>query len=684
VTLAAVAADVGGTFTDVITAEQDGTLRHRKLPSTGPEFDRAVVEGLGGAAGERAGDVLRVLHATTAGTNAVLERQGGPAGLITTAGFRDVLEIGRLRTPNIYDLGWRKPPPLVSRSHRLEVTERLDASGAVVTPLDEGSVEEPLDRLVEDGVGSIAIALLHSGVDPRHERELARWLTNRYPNLFVTLASDLVAEPGEVERSSTAALNAYLHPVVAHYLSRLDVGLQSRGFRCPLYILQSSGGLMSVDRAIREPVATLESGPAAGALAASSIAREMGIDEVVSFDMGGTTAKASLIHRGRPQYGNEFSVGSEVSAVSRLLRGGGYVVRLPVIDLAEVGAGGGSIAAIDGGGGLLVGPRSAGADPGPACYGRGGTEPTVTDANLVLGLISPAGLAAGGVAVDVDAAARVLFDRVAKPLGLSLAEAAWAVHTVADHRMAAALKAVTTERGRILGRHTMVAFGGSGPLHAATLADVLGMGRVVVPDLAGVLSARGLLTAPAEVSAARSIGRRLNDVGDLSGFIAEMRTPLEESLRSIGFSYEQFSAVMSFEMRFPGQVSDIRVEHEGDDIPTISVLETGFRELHDEAYGHSPDREPWLTTLRLALRATWEVAPYRGRRSDSDTALAARTVWIDAREAVQATVHNRSQIEQRGQLVGPFLVDDPDTTTFVPPGWAARCDGAMNLILERT
>ncbi|HJQ94258.1 MAG TPA: hydantoinase/oxoprolinase family protein [Acidimicrobiia bacterium] len=681
--LRAIAADVGGTFTDLIGFTEDGSTVYAKVPSTPPDFENAVLDGIAVLVGDRPGGVKRVLHATTAGTNAVLERTGGPAGLLTTSGFRDVLEIGRLRTPEIYNLGWEKPPALIPRRSRVEVEERLDADGSVHIELDPVSAAEEIARMIDLGVRSVAVSFLHSSANPGHERAMRDWLAEHHPDVFVTLASELVADPGEFERASTAALNAYLQPVVSAYLRQLAEGVERLGIVAPVYVMQSSGGLISADLAANQPVATLESGPAAGALAAADVARACDEQRVVALDMGGTTAKAALIEGGSPTYGTDFSVGTAVSAVNRLLRGGGYVVRLPVIDLAEVGAGGGSIASTDGGGGILVGPRSAGADPGPACYARGGSEPTVTDANMVLGLISAEGLAAGGVDADPDRAEAVIMEKLGDPLGLTLGESAWAIHTVANHQMALALRAVTTERGRTASDYTLVAFGGSGPLHGATLAASLGIKRVIIPAYAGVLSARGLLTAPAELSSRSAVFRPLVEVADeLVGMVEDMTASLVERMKPLGFDSDAIDRLVSYDLRFSGQGSTLTIDSAGIALEPENVLEE-FRRSHRDTYGHNPDGEVLLVAITVAVTGSWpeEFAS----ATTANRGASSRVVLVDPDRPVDVAVVTRFQVTDSGEsLKGPALVDDPDTTTYLPPGWimSAASDGS-SLLLEQ-
>ena len=393
--------DVGGTFTDVILHGAEGHVTFRKLLSTPPHYDQAVVAAVSGLA---AGPVAEVVHGTTVATNAVLERRGSPTALVTTAGFRDVLELRRLRIPHMYDLFWRKPPPLVERRLRFELNERVAADGTVVRRLDEEESRALAARLRATGVESVAVCFLHSYLYPEHEQRFGAILAEELPEANVSLSSEILREQREYERSATTVVNAYVRPLMSSYLDRIRTGLDELGIDGPLQIMQSSGGVMTADDAKERPVFALESGPAAGVVAALGMGRRLGVDNLLSFDMGGTTAKASLIEGGAISRGREYEVGGSMSAGSRLIRGAGELLRIPTIDIAEVGAGGGSIAWIDPAGGLQVGPRSAGADPGPACYGRGGVEPTVTDANVLLGYM-PAGPVADGQ-ISISASAR--------------------------------------------------------------------------------------------------------------------------------------------------------------------------------------------------------------------------------------------------------------------------------------
>lgn len=680
-----VGADVGGTFTDVVTVSEDGTVSAHKVPSTPHAFDEAVVEGVVGAcadAGTDLGAVRDLRHGTTVATNAVLQRSGPLTALITTRGFRDVLELGRLRTPALYDLDWRKPTPLVERRHRLEVDERTDAAGRSVTAPDLDALEPQLRAVVDEGVTSIAVSLLNAYASPEHEEEVAAWLADRFPELDVTVATRFVREIGEYERTSTAATNAYLRPVVAHYLDRLDEGLREKGSTVPVFVMQSSGGMMPVAESSRFPAHLLESGPAAGVLAAADVARSAQLDPVISFDMGGTTAKASLIEGNAVTFTNEFSVGSDVSSASQLLKGGGYTVHLPVVDLAEVGAGGGSIARVDAALGLHVGPQSAGADPGPACYSRGGDRPTVTDANLVLGYVNSDGLRAAGIDVDESKARAAIAHHVAEPLGLSVEDAALAVHAVADRQMSRVLRAVTTERGRDVSTHTIVAFGGSGPLHAVTMAETVGVRSVVVPPLAGLFSAVGLLTAPFELTTSQTVGTLLRptSVTELRRVVGEAAQAARERFVDSGADTSDLEVRQVLDLRYTGQASELPITlHDDLSEAYVTALVEDFHRLHKSSYGHALPKDVEVVRLRTTVT---------GGRPARMAQVTPSAVGVTTTRAVRfAGWAGDAAVLRRGDLAGgtvdgPFLVDDPDTTTVVPPGWSGWLDDRGNIRLE--
>ncbi len=680
---ARVGADVGGTFTDVILHGADGRVVVRKLLSTPPSYDRAVVEAVGELVGD--GAVLEVVHGTTVATNAVLERRGSLTALVTTAGFRDVLELRRLRIPHMYDLFWQKPPPLVERRFRFEVDERVTADGTVERPLDEAECRTLAVRLRESGVVSVAVCFLHSYLYPEHEQRFGAILAEAFPAATISLSSSILREQREYERSATTVVNAYVRPLMASYIDRIRTGLDAIGLAGPLSIMQSSGGVMTSDDAKERPVFALESGPAAGVVAARGMAERLGIENLISFDMGGTTAKASLIEGGAISRGREYEVGGSMSAGSRLIRGAGELLRIPTIDIAEVGAGGGSIAWLDPAGGLQVGPRSAGADPGPACYGRGGVEPTVTDANVLLGFM-PAGAVAGGQIEISRERAEEAVERVAGPLGLTALQAASGIHRIANSRMVRALRSVSSEQGRDPRDFALIAYGGSGPIHACGLAEELGVRTILVPAAAGLFSAVGLLFARPEFHEVRTCHLDIDstDPAGPAALFAELKAQLDPVLEGRpGVEW-----VRSADLRYGGQSWEVEVElpKRPLDREVLAELRERFEREHERLYGVRDQPGSPVETRALRLTALGESAAtssFRLEETRSEPATATRRVSFDAEE-LDVAVRLRSWLGPTSEP-GPLLVDEYDTTVVVRPGWSVRRDaGTDTLILERS
>ena len=502
-----IAADIGGTFTDIALTLPDGTIATHKVLSTPADYAAAVVDGVRDLLkrwGVKGSEVSEVLHACTVATNSILEGKGARTALLTTRGFRDVLELRRVRVPKLYDPLWVKPTPLVPRNLRFEVTERLGPDGEVILPLDEAELDRVIAEIGRARVEAIAVCFLHSYANPDHERRVGARLRKAFPEAFVTLSIDILPEIREYERTSTTVVNAYVGPPVKAYVGALAKRLKDDGVAGRLLVMQSSGGILDAPTVMEQPARIVECGPAAGVIGAARVAAAAGMNDVLTLDMGGTTAKASLIEGGKIAHTDEYEVGGGISLSSRLVKGAGYALKLPVIDISEVGAGGGSLVKFDRGGGLKVGPESAGAAPGPACYGLGGTEATVTDANVMLGFVNPKALAGGTVPIDAGKARTAIEEKVARRLGTSVEAAAWSVFEVASSTMMRALKAVSTYRGRDPREFGLVAFGGNGGVFGPHLAKELGIARVIVPPAAGVLSAIGLLVS--DVAFGRSRG----------------------------------------------------------------------------------------------------------------------------------------------------------------------------------
>jgi N-methylhydantoinase A len=690
--MVSIGVDIGGTFTDLVLARGDGTLVVSKVSSTPDDPGRAVVQGLADLL-QRArvapGDVGEVVHGTTVASNAILQKQGARTGLLTTKGFRDVLEIGRIRTPEMFDLTWDKPAPLVPRRWRLEVDERIAADGTIVRPLDGAGVLAAADRAVAAGVTSVAICFINAYRNPVHEQEAERLLRERHPALDVTASYRVLPEIKEYERTSTTVVNAYLRPIMRGYLDTLEAGLRRLGVQAPLLVVASNGGVMGAAAAGDKPVFVVGSGPAAGVVGAARLGGAAGVPNLIAFDMGGTTAKASLVEDGRVSLTSEYEFREGLSTSSRFVKAGGYMLKVPAIDVAEVGAGAGSIAWIDAGGLLRVGPESAGALPGPACYALGGERPTVTDANVVLGLLNPAFLAGGELPLDAGRAHAALRREVAEPLGMTLEEAAHGVRQVANASMARAVRSVTIERGRDPRDLTLVAFGGSGPVHAVDLARALEIRRVLVPVSPGVFTAVGMLASDLEHHFVRAHASTLDalDVAAASAALADMAREARAALAA-----ERADGVLEFsvDLRYPGQGSELTIPLAGDAFTpaTVPALRAAFRMAYEAAYGYSTDEEPELVNVRLVA-----IAPRAGRLDPAGLGAsdavdgscgggAGRTrpvAFSRGAARVSTPVVGRGAIT--GPRPGPLIVESYDSTVVVPPDCTVAPDAAGNLVI---
>lgn len=693
-TTARVGADVGGTFTDIVLVDAHHGVALRKLPSTPDDFGRAVVDGVANLLPTHAvppqavGDVV---HGTTVATNTILEFKGAVTGLLTTRGFRDVLELRRLRVPKLYDLFWDKPRPLVERALRLEIDERIDSNGQVLQPLDLTQAEQAAAYLVAQGVQAIAVSLLHAYANPAHEQAIGEMLRGRWPQLSVSLSHEVLPIIREYERTSTTVINAYVQPLVAHYVQSLRGQLDAEGVTAPLLIMQSNGGVMSDVAAAMKPAYIVESGPAAGVIASVGLARQLGIDNVITFDMGGTTAKASVVERGIPDFTSEFEVAAGISLASKLSSGGGYALSVPFIDLSEVGAGGGSIVWIDPGGAPKVGPHSAGARPGPVCYALGGTQPTVTDANVVLGYINPTSLLDGAMPIDAEAARRVLQEQVADVLGLSLLDAAYGVHQLANASMIRAVKAVSSQRGRDPRKFTLFAFGGSGPVHAAGLARELEIGRIVVPRAPGFFSAFGLLAADLEHHAVRTFMRRTAtlDLAELGAAFAALERRCRADLGRDDLQAEQIQVERWVEMRYVGQAFELPVAAPLGDLEQhhVATFEQDFHSIHERTYGHRTDNVMEIVNLRVICRAPIEasaptspppVPATNGRSAPRHV----RPAYFGPEWGLCETPVVRREHLTSEAARGPIIVEEYDATVVVPPGCSAARDHLGNIVIE--
>jgi N-methylhydantoinase A len=683
--------DIGGTFTDVALEIGDRRYTGKGLTTTrAPEEGvLAILGAVIAEAGIAPGDVRLIIHGTTLATNALIERKGANTALLTTEGFRDVVEIRHENRFEQYDINIDLPPPLVPRRLRLPIRERIDAHGEVLVPLDDDSIARAIETLAAQKVGAVAVGLLHSFTNPDHERRVGEALARRLPDVSVTLSSDVSPEMREYERFSTACANAYLQPLIGSYLQQLERGLERAGFRCPMLLMTSGGGITTTGTAIRFPVRLVESGPAGGAIFAACIARQNALDQVVSFDMGGTTAKICFIDQARAQTARAF----EVARIYRFVKGSGLPLRIPVIEMVEIGAGGGSIASVDTLGRIAVGPQSAGAEPGPVCYQRGGSEPTVTDADLVLGRIDPATFSGGKMPLDAAGARHAIAGQVGGKLGLAVELAALGISEVVDENMANAARVHGIESGKDLRPRTLIAFGGAAPLHAARVAEKLGIGRVLIPANASVGSAIGLLRAPVayEIVRGRIMQLANLDAVAVNRLLAEMRAEAEEIVRR-GAPAAELTEQRSAFMRYRGQGHEIAV--------TLPVRDfapgdrTTIRELFEEAYRRLysrfiPDAEieilSWLVSVSapaegalavpLASRRTGEAEPKaRDRRPVFDP---------DSGEFLQVPIYWRDDLVPGARLAGPAVIAENDTSTVVSPLFDATIDQFGYIVLTR-
>lgn len=684
-----VGVDIGGTFTDFVFQRPDGLLDRRKRPSTPADYSQAIVEGVAEYCAQAKlapAQVVEVVHATTVATNAILERKGARTALITTEGFRDVLELRRIRIPLAYDLSWQKPPPLVRRALRLPVRERMDSRGKVLQPLDLEGLDRAIDELAAAQVEAVAVCFLHAYRNPQHERTAGERLRRRLPGVQVSLSSDVLPEMLEFERTSTTVVNAYVAPLIARYLERLRGALARREVKAPILVMQSNGGLISASSAAERPVTIIESGPAAGVIAALRVARECGFANVITLDMGGTTTKASIIERGEILRGSEYEVGASVSVSSRLMRGNGYLLRIPVIDISEVGAGGGSIAALDTGGSLRVGPHSAGAVPGPACYGQGNERPTVTDANLLLGYISSTSLAGGTLQVDPELAETAVRRELAEPARLSLLDAAHGIHIVANSNMVRAIKSVSVERGRDPAEFVMMAFGGAGPIHAAGVARTLGIRQVLIPPAPGVFSALGLLHAEVEHHAARTVltPTGAGAMAPVEAALEEMRADLLARLREEGFDPARAEIARFADLRYRGQSSELTLPIADGALSecALRALEERFEQEFERTYAHRGDTKAFeLVTVRLVMRVPRALQHGTDWAAEAQAQHARRSVYFGPEHGCLDTeVLSRRSLGAAPRR-GPLLIQEYDTTIVVPPDCEARVDRHGNVVI---
>jgi N-methylhydantoinase A len=673
--------DVGGTFTDfVLTDERSGETGFHKVPSTPHDPSEAIATGIEALLKKgsiNAADVSHIGHGTTVATNLIIERKGAATGLITTRGFRDVLEIGRQTRPHLYDYSVGKPKVLIAREHRIEVPERIDAQGNVLVALDESAVRAAARKLHDAGIQAITICFLHAYRNPVHEQRAKAIVTEEAPGAYISISSEVLPEFREYERLSTTALNASVGPKMAHYLERFLARVHNLGIARAPSTIHSNGGLMSIETVRQFPVRTCLSGPAAGVIGAAAVGRTIGFPNLVTFDVGGTSTDVSLIHEGVPLF-------TSTRAVA------GYPVRTPMVDIHVIGAGGGSIAAIDDAGSLKVGPHSAGALPGPVSYMRGGTEPTITDAEVALQRLNPVALLKGRMPVDAEGARRVIKQRVAAPLSLSIEDAAEGIIRIANANMARAIRSVSTERGYDLGEFALYAFGGAGPLHALEVAEECGIGTVIVPQEPGTMCARGILLSDISFDFVRS---RISLIDETSwpaivDAFGELHGEADRWLGQEGVAAQQRSFVCTIDARYVGQNFEVQVPMDAVGIADFAEFQERFRSAHDREYGYDVPGRP-IEVINCRLKAVGAVpkAPLiAAGEALWDPALAlsgTRDVYHGKRHGWQSTpVYDRERLVVGAELLGPAVIEEMSSTTVLAPTQSLRVDPYGNLIIQ--
>jgi N-methylhydantoinase A len=669
--------DVGGTFTDlVLLDEASGAVTTAKVPSTPADQAEGLLHGLA-TLGVSLSALQVIVHGTTVATNAVLERRGAVCGLITTRGFRDVLELRRRDRPDTYGLQGAFEP-LIARDKRLEVAERTDYRGDILQPVDEQDVATQAHQLLEKGVEAVVVSFLHSYANPTNEQRARQVLERVWPNPYIVTTSEVLPEFREFERTSTAVVNAYVQPLIDRYLRSLAQQLRQEGYRRDVLLIQSNGGVMSLEVSRRFSVNTVMSGPAAGVIAAKAIAEQAGFANVITCDMGGTSLDIALVAAGQPATTSEINLGY------------GIPIRVPMLDITTVGAGGGSIAWIDRGGYLQIGPQSAGADPGPACYGRGGSEPTVTDANLVLGRINAAASFGSGGTWHLDRAGaeQAIMERVGRPLGLPLLEAAGAIIAVANAKIAGSVRKISIERGHDPRDFVLVAFGGAGPLHASALLRELGLSRVLIPYYPGLTSALGCVMADARHDFLQTINRRVDDL-DMADMHRLFQQHVDEGralLREEGITTERVEALFQADMAYDGQIHEVRTPLPSG-TPSRAELTAAFETSYQAQYGDTLGNRPMkVTTLRTTVIGVRPKTSLTPRFTNTATRIAeaqhgTRSVYID-QDFVACPVYRRDHLPRNTTFDGPAIVEQDDTTSYIAPGILVQVDAHGNLILQ--
>lgn len=678
--------DVGGTFTDLVAFdEKAGEIFFLKVPSTPFDPSKGVIDALKDLMEKREPEVSLFVHASTIGTNLFLGQLGLkiPKGaVITTEGFKDILEIGRQKRPELYNPFFERPRPLIERHLRFGIKERINFKGEVLKPIDEQEIKSVAQKIKQEKVETIAIVFLHAYINPEHEKKAKEILKQQLPGIVIMTSSEIDPEYREYERMSTTVINSLLVPVVSTYLRKIKNRLKELKVKAPLYIMQSNGGLATFEVASQIPVATIESGPATGVIASAYWSKMLGIENILSFDMGGTTAKAGVVVKGIPQMINEYEVGGNVHS-GRILKGSGYPIRYPFIDLAEVSGGGGTIAWIDHGNALRVGPLSAGADPGPACYGKGGENPTVTDANLILGRLNPVGISGGKIKIFSELAEKSIRKKIAEPLGISIVQAAYGIIEIVNTHMIRALRLVSVERGYDPRDFVILAFGGAGPMHAAFLAEGLGVKNIVIPPNPGVFSALGLMLADFRHDFVRNIMKPASEINTelLEKIFGEIEKKAKKILQKEGFSPNHIVMERNLELRYLGQSYELIVPFH----KNFKVILQLFHQKYQKMYSYSMPDEPvevvniHLIAYGLIRKPKFRKIPFTS--SSSDALIDKKMVFFKGNAWIETPIYSRDALLPGHKINGPAIIEQSDATTVIPPGWNAVVDEFLNLTL---
>lgn len=678
--------DIGGTFVDLVLINADGIIFTKKVLTTPHDYSEGVIEGVKQLlyeSGLKPESIKEIVHGTTIVTNACIELTGAKVGLITTKGFKDVLEISRGRMPRLYDLTWNKPTPLVSRNMRIEINERIGKNGEIITPLDMNEISAAVDKLVNLGAESIAVCLYNSPRNPQHEQEIGKFISDKYSGIYVNLSTNIMPLMKEYERTCETVVNAYVVPLVSNYLKQLKNRFVEIGINAPLFVMQSSGGMITAEASAEKPIEIVECGPAGGVVGAAYIASTLGVSNLIAFDLGGTTCKASIVEDGQFTRSAEYEVGAGIHMASRLRKGKGYVLRVPSIDIAEIGAGGGSIVAVDNGGLLTVGPRSAGASPGPACYDKGGTEPTLTDCYVVLGYMNPEYLLGKDFKLNSSKALSAI-QKISDKVKMNAIETAYGAYRIANSNMARAIHAVSSERGRDPRKFVLLVFGGAGALHGVEVARGLGMKQVIIAPNGGVFCAYGMHCADIERYYVRSFSHKLDEsaIQGMNNVFDIMSSDALKSSSDWGFEEVKIKIERSADIRYVKQSSELIIPlPEGDiDKKALDELSTRFNAEHENTFGHSfPETQLEINALRIVARIEVEKPPITSgsgrKKATNEVGKKTRKAYFgDEYGFIYAQVITSNELSSE-VIKGPVLIDTYDTTIVVPPG----CDVSLSV-----